>query len=103
MYESLVEVPKLRGTYKAKEAVLSHILPLAKWTLRPHGKRHLFCRQRPPRLLESVEEVRKPPRSPGAPLSPGQYVQSPTSPSRAAERSLSASSRAASCRSLQSP
>jgi hypothetical protein len=51
---ALIEVPKICGTYRAKEAILSHIVPLAKWTLRPHGQRALFGRPVPPKLLEAV-------------------------------------------------
>jgi len=52
MHEVLDQYPKIRGMYKAKEAVSSHIVPLAKWALRPHGRRRLFGRPPPPQPAE---------------------------------------------------
>jgi len=43
----LDEAPQICGMYCAREAVLAHIVPLAKWVLRPH-RRPLLARPVPP-------------------------------------------------------
>lgn len=48
MQAVLVEYPTIRGMHRAKEAVASHIVSLAKWSLRPHGRRRFFGRPAPP-------------------------------------------------------
>lgn len=48
MSDTLQDNIEVRGIHQAKEAVASHIVPLAKWALRPHGKHRLFSRPTPP-------------------------------------------------------
>jgi len=46
--QSLCDLAKIRETYRVMQAVSSHIVPMAKWALRPHGRHHLFGRPKPP-------------------------------------------------------
>lgn len=74
-HEALVEYPKIRGMYRAKEAVASHIVSLAKWGLRPHGCRRFFGRPVPPAAAHL------PQRGTAMPLSPSSaYPHASTQP-----------------------
>lgn len=49
--QSLCDLDKIRETHKIKQAITSHIVPLARWALRPHGRLSLFNRPKPPPSL----------------------------------------------------
>jgi len=87
MHEALVEYPKIRGMYRTKEAVAGHIVSLAKWALRPHGRLRLCGRMVPPPAPPLPQKATAPAiaqvvSAPMQPVAPPTSSRHPAAPNR---------------------